>query len=246
MLLTARKEIADAGLEWLRLQREPDGYISEWSKQDTRDGFDTTFDTDTTGGVEVPDLDVYDESRWDAAPYGPTRSQVIEAAIRGLDIDRSKYTFIDFGCGKGRAVLIASTLGFARCIGVEFSPNLAGIAVENARRFAEHSSCECSIVCTNVLDYEVPETNVVTYFYEPFRPSLADRVVDKLCARANQGHEVAVLWVAQGCRAYGPSKPPWFLARHDGWLARTHVRRPLPFWRVFTYQSKRSPSAGRA
>src|SRR5712671_731625 len=43
----------------------------------------------------------------------------------------SHYNFIDFGSGKGRAMLVASQFHFRQVIGIELNPNLADIAQSN-------------------------------------------------------------------------------------------------------------------
>ena len=42
--------------------------------------------------------------------------------------------FVDYGAGKGRTVVLASTYQFKRVIGVELAPELAAIAEENLFR----------------------------------------------------------------------------------------------------------------
>jgi len=40
----------------------------------------------------------------------------------------AEYTFVDIGCGKGRALLLASEIGFREVVGVELNPGLAANA----------------------------------------------------------------------------------------------------------------------
>ena len=47
-----------------------------------------------------------------------------QKALKLLDVDHSLYSFVDIGCGKGRALLIASRWPFHQIIGVEFCQNL--------------------------------------------------------------------------------------------------------------------------
>jgi len=44
--------------------------------------------------------------------------------MQAMPIDLSKFTFIDLGAGKGRALLMASDYLFQKIIGVEFMPEL--------------------------------------------------------------------------------------------------------------------------
>jgi SAM-dependent methyltransferase len=57
---------------------------------------------------------------------------VLRQILDRLQLDFEEYTFIDLGSGKGRALLIASE--FRAVAGVELSPRLHAIAVENFAR----------------------------------------------------------------------------------------------------------------
>src|SRR5713226_561215 len=45
-----------------------------------------------------------------------------------------RVTFVDLGCGKGRALILAHEAGFRNLIGVEMSPKLAAAARSNLQR----------------------------------------------------------------------------------------------------------------
>src|SRR5262249_44459309 len=96
--------------------------------------------------------------------------------------DKSKYTFIDVGCGKGRVVLLASQLGFSRVIGVEFSPWAAGIALSNIRAFRGNRAGigSCSIVVADALEYQLPNEPLILYHDSPFLPQLSQRFFDRV------------------------------------------------------------------
>lgn len=86
------------------------------------------------------------------------------------------YTFVDTGCGKGRAVLQASELPFRKVVGVEFAPDLVQIARANLGRWpAERRQCgSIEIRCDAALKYDLPPGPLVLFFYNTFGSPLMD------------------------------------------------------------------------
>jgi SAM-dependent methyltransferase len=93
-----------------------------------------------------------------------------------------EYTFIDFGCGKGRAALLASELGFREVVGVELNPNLAAIAQANVELWiaAGKAKCPIGIACGDALDLEWPEGPCLVYLYNPFGEQVMRRLAEKM------------------------------------------------------------------
>jgi SAM-dependent methyltransferase len=91
-------------------------------------------------------------------------------------------TFVDFGCGKGRAVLLAGEHPFRAVVGVEFSPELVEVArrnLRNCRGFA-HVCCNMEVVCMDAARYEIPAGPLVLYFYNPFMEEVMQAVIERL------------------------------------------------------------------
>jgi tRNA1(Val) A37 N6-methylase TrmN6 len=53
-------------------------------------------------------------------PYAGSQPSIVRAGIALLP-DHNQYAFVDLGCGKGRALMVASEFSFARLVGVEIS-----------------------------------------------------------------------------------------------------------------------------
>ena len=90
--------------------------------------------------------------------------------------------FLDLGCGKGRALVVASEFPFRSVIGVEISPELAKLAEENAqvigRNFPERTPI--TVVNGDALDYALPEGNLIIYLYNPFGQELIIRLLTNI------------------------------------------------------------------
>src|SRR4051812_4453589 len=78
-------------------------HVSEYIN-DCRYGIDTR--TSFRGVQSLDHLTILGE-RAGANPYAPTPYGTIKRIIRSLPADRSQYTFIDFGSGKGRVIQVA-------------------------------------------------------------------------------------------------------------------------------------------
>ena len=93
--------------------------------------FDRFYGTDTSGYVGVEQLPEGTSGACHAMAYAGSQPSVVRAALRCLPAAKD-YSFIDLGCGKGRALLVASELPFKALMGVELNSGLARIAERNA------------------------------------------------------------------------------------------------------------------
>ncbi len=113
--------------------------------------------------------------------YGGSQPSIIRKALATLS-DHQALTFCDFGCGKGRALAVASEFSFRRIIGVELAPSLASIARSNAdiirSRFPDRTPIE--VVEGDVLAAPFPEGPVVVYFYHPFYRAMMKKVLNRI------------------------------------------------------------------
>lgn len=101
------------------------------------DSFDQEYGTDTDGTRDIGSLDVIESvaARY-AVRYEPSSPQLVRAELEKLNIDFRRFTFVDFGSGKGRVFLVAASFPFKEVVGVEFSPEFHEIALENIARLS--------------------------------------------------------------------------------------------------------------
>jgi SAM-dependent methyltransferase len=147
--------------------------------------FDRQFgiETEAPVGVSAMGLDPRADSTKDANLYQPSGVSIFHRAISSLAIDYREYTFVDYGSGKGRALILAAQKPFAEVIGVEFSPSLHEAAQQNIAR-AEKTLLACSRVrsiCCDAAEFDPPQGPLVCYFYNPFRTLMLRRVLHRLC-----------------------------------------------------------------
>jgi SAM-dependent methyltransferase len=128
--------------------------------------FDWRYGTDTVGALSPCELE---NALPGAQRYEATRLRSFRRVMARLGPSRDNV-FIDFGCGKGRALLAAAQLGFKRVEGVEFSGELCAIARQNIAAFARRRrlATECRVVQQDAGAYEVPDDADYFYFFNPF------------------------------------------------------------------------------
>lgn len=138
--------------------------------------------------VRLQDLDFEHPSKRHGEPYQPTPPGVLDDMLLSVDADLSECTFVDLGCGKGRVLCHAAASGFARIIGVELAPQLAEIARQNVAEFgANRSGCRTiEVVCGDAASFALPSGPLVLYLFNPFRPPVLDRVVERVRSRPAQ------------------------------------------------------------
>lgn len=114
--------------------------------------------------------------------YEPTPEEIFPEMISKLPFDPRDFVFVDFGSGKGKALMLAAHYPFRRVVGVELWEDLHRIALENLERFRDHRSCRAETVSVlmDAGDFEMPEHPLVLYFFNPFPEPVVSRVLANL------------------------------------------------------------------
>jgi hypothetical protein len=146
--------------------------------------FDDRYGVDTGGMVRLSELNIANENRLFGTDYAAIDPDEFVGLMQAANLHYPDYTFVDFGSGKGRAVLLASGYPFKKVIGVEFSQKLVDIAQENLRRYpAERKKCtDIEIHCVDATQYVLPNEPLALYFYHPFAQEIMTQVVARVVA----------------------------------------------------------------
>ena len=114
--------------------------------------------------------------------YFPTDPYLFDEMMQQLGADVRGTTFIDLGCGKGRALLLASDYPFAKIVGVELVPEWAEAAREIVATYQnDKQQCrEFEIVSGDARDYEFPPGPLFVYLFNPFPETVFTAVLAKL------------------------------------------------------------------
>ena len=155
---------------------------SLWYTQFKSQRFDKMFRVETSESVPVSQLDIDADQKQHAVEYIATSSTELNLILSGLQIAHEDYTFVDFGSGKGRALLMASEFPFQKICGVELSPNLHKIATRNIANFRSRTQrCQnVNSMCTDATKFNFPNKPLVLYFYNPFGEAILKQVLSRL------------------------------------------------------------------
>jgi hypothetical protein len=121
----------------------------------------------STGGAVRGDLSAL-ELRRDSFPYEGSQWPAVSRALAELHPNDSEV-FVDFGAGKGKALVMAGRLPYRRVVGVEIDSELATVARRNIARVRRRSRAgvvECEIA--SVLDWKFPDDASTVFMYNPF------------------------------------------------------------------------------
>jgi SAM-dependent methyltransferase len=99
-----------------------------------------------------------------------------------------RTTFIDLGCGKGRALILAREAGFRNLIGVEISPRLARAARHNLEKL----NVTATVIEGDVATFVFPDEPVIAFLYNPFGVSTMQAVVGKLRSHRHSLHVIYI------------------------------------------------------
>jgi SAM-dependent methyltransferase len=134
-----------------------------------------------------------------------------------------QYSFIDIGAGKGRAMLVASELGFRQVIGIELNPAMADIAQRNLEHWNESREADetalraapVRVLEMDALEFEFPAGPAVAFLFHPFEAPLLRRLLRRMEAQfAKRPGDLDVLYVNAECAAVFDRNPAfrrlWF------------------------------------
>jgi SAM-dependent methyltransferase len=146
------------------------------------EGFDRRFGTDTGSNVSLAGLRLNGHDLDGLWRYWPMSEGAFHRLMDAVDIPHEDFVFIDFGSGKGRALLMAADYPFRRVVGVELSPALHEAAVQNCRRYrsARQRCRHIEPLCIDATAYELPAEPSVIYLYQPFGAPVLAQVLARL------------------------------------------------------------------
>lgn len=125
--------------------------------------------------------DVESANRARGIRYEPTRALPFRRVLRAAGIPNDGV-FVDLGCGKGRACMLAAMHGFANVVGVDYSPVLCRIAEKNIEVFRTRTGrrFKSRIRAMDAADFVFSPDDTVVYLFNPFDAAVLSAVVARL------------------------------------------------------------------
>ena len=156
--------------------------------------FDLRRGTETFRPRELDRLRVPSAAVADGVQYQAANPRLVRELLSWIPAAARGATFVDYGCGKGRVLLLAAEAGFPNLAGVEFAPELAAICEANLRRRRGRASrAEVSVRVQDAAEFELPAGPLVVFLYNPFHGETLSRVVARL--RQHAEAEEQSVWI---------------------------------------------------
>ena len=159
--------------------------------------FDYVFDrfhmVETIKLNELSDFTIDSSNKVYGKRYQGTPYLVLRDIFQRLK-HHKEANFIDFGAGKGRAMLMAARHGFKKVVGVEFSIELCEVAKNNLLK-----QRQCEVINSDVLQYTVPVENSIFFFYNPFTEEVMEKVLENIEMVQNRSKDSIFIYANPIC-----------------------------------------------
>ena len=145
--------------------------------------FDTRFGVDTSGEPALTEVGVPAHlARRGHGLYRGIWADLFHAVLGGLSLPVGRLTFVDYGSGKGKALLLAAAYPFRRIVGVEYAPGLHAVSQRNLALFrAPQQRCfALGAERADALEWEPPCEPLLCFFFNPFTDEVMERVLERL------------------------------------------------------------------
>jgi len=115
--------------------------------------------------------------------------------ITGKELN--KDCFVDYGSGKGAAIIHATQLGFKKSFGVEFAKELHEQATQNIQKL---NLKNVTSVYADATTYILPNDISLIYFFNPFDEVVMQKVIDRILEQKEHfENEVYVIYGNASC-----------------------------------------------
>ena len=145
--------------------------------------FDLRHGTDTVFWRSLPELEIDSPNKGRGNIYQATTTPALRRIFRDIrPLLPGRAGILDVGSGKGKVLMVAAEFGFDPVRGVEFSPELCGIARKNMVRYFKNRTDVpvIEIIERDAADYRIPHDENLFFFFNPFDASIFEIVIGNI------------------------------------------------------------------
>lgn len=118
-----------------------------------------------------------------ASIYQGCNYYMLEKGFNYLVSINENKEITDFGCGKGRALVVAAHYGFKNICGIDFAKSLCTLAERNIQEIRHlYPSTKFQVICDDVINYEIGTDKNTFFFFNPFDEVIMLAVVKNILA----------------------------------------------------------------
>lgn len=106
---------------------------------------------------------------------------ILFSILNKLPEDIKNSNFVDYGCGKGRALFVAEQCGFTKLIGVDIAKELIDDANANKLVYQKkNNQSQFHFLFNDATTFQIPENTRVFYFFNPFGKDIMQKVIQNI------------------------------------------------------------------
>jgi len=132
-----------------------------------------------------------------ASIYQASSYYLVEKAFTFLKDEKVNRNIIDFGCGKGRVLVLAAYFGFKKITGIDFSKNLCVEAEANIEKIAPvFPATVFNVICSDATKYKIEKDENCFFFFNPFDEVVMLKVVRNILSSLKENQrKVYVVYI---------------------------------------------------
>lgn len=139
------------------------------------------YGIDTIKIDRLQDEKIESENLLHASIYQASNYYLIEKAFDYLKSEKVNYALLDYGCGKGRILVVAAHYGFKNITGIDFSKLFCIEAEANVEKIkSKFPATNFNIICADAAVYKIENYQNAFFFFNPFDEVVLLKVVKNL------------------------------------------------------------------
>lgn len=139
------------------------------------------YQIDTIRIRRLHDEKINSENLSHASIYQASNYYLLEKAFEFLKNENANSGLLDFGCGRGRILVVAAHYRFKRITGIDFSPILCADADANIEKVASFfPDTNFNVLCVDAFGYQIEPYQNCFFFFNPFDEVVLLKVVSNI------------------------------------------------------------------
>lgn len=155
------------------------------------------YNLDTIELDRLKTISINSENLEHASIYQACNYYILEKGLDYLAGIHENNNLTDFGCGKGRALVVAAHYGFTNITGIDFAKALCVAAEKNIQKSkALFPSVNFDIICEDAVEFKISAQQNVFFFFNPFDEVVLLQVVKNILASIRKkSRKVYIMYV---------------------------------------------------
>ena len=157
------------------------GFLNTFKLLTYEGKFEKQLGINTHSIVNLDKLTLATENSDQNHHYQGASYYILFSILNKLPKETQNLEFIDYGCGKGRALFVAEQCGFTNLIGVDIAKELIDDANVNKLVYQKkNKESKISFLFSDATAYSIPITACVFYFFNPFGEDILQMVIQNI------------------------------------------------------------------